>query len=375
MTADRPIPMLDLSRIHSPMKGELERAFREILERSNFINGPAVSGFEESLAAHVGAGAAVGVSSGTDALLVALMALKVGPGDEVITTPFTFFATAGCVARLGATPVFADIDPVTFNIDPASAARLVTDRTVGIIPVHLFGRCADMDPVLALAKERGLWVLEDAAQSIGATYRGRQAGTMGRVGTYSFFPAKNLGALGDGGAVVTDDEELAQEMRALRGHGAKVKYYHDLVGGNFRLDALQAALLAVKLPHLTTWEEGRRRVAARYLDLLGEVDGIELPREEPGSRHVFNQYVVRVEDRDGLMEELKKEKVGCAVYYPVSLHLQPCFGYLGYEPGSLPEAERACLEALALPVDPFLEEEAQDRVVAIVRRHLARLVR
>ncbi|HUT77304.1 MAG TPA: DegT/DnrJ/EryC1/StrS family aminotransferase, partial [Polyangia bacterium] len=294
MTRTRPIPMLDLARLHAPLVAELRRAFDEVLESGRFIGGPAVERFEQALAAHLGAEHAVGVSSGTDGLLAVLMALGAKPGDEIVTSPYTFFATAGAITRLGATPVFADIEPAGFNIDPAAVEAAVTDRTVGIVPVHLFGQTAGLDPILELAQRKSLWVLEDAAQAIGARYRERSAGTLGVAGVLSFFPAKNLGALGDAGAVVTEDAALAARLRALRQHGGARRYLHDEVGGNFRLDALQAAFLSVKLPRLRAWEEGRRRVAARYRELLGDIDGLALPAELPGRFHVFNQHVVRI---------------------------------------------------------------------------------
>ena len=364
-----PIPMLDIVRLHAPLAGALRRAFDETLAGGRFIGGPAVERFEAELADHVEARRAVGVSSGTDALLVALMALGVRPGDEVITSPYTFFATAGAIARLGARPVFADIEPDGLNIDPAAVEAAVTGATVGIVPVHLFGQTAALDPLVELAERRGLWVLEDAAQAIGARHRGRPAGAIGDAGIYSFFPAKNLGALGDAGAVVTGDDALADRIRALRQHGGARRYEHDEVGGNFRLDALQAAFLSVKLPHLAGWEEGRRRVAGRYRAGLGDVGGLELPEERAGRRHVFNQHVVRVGGgrRDALRGALADAGVASAIYYPRPLHLQPCFAGLGLREGDLPEAERAARETLAIPVDPLLSADDQDRVIAAVR--------
>ncbi len=300
-----------------------------------------------------------------------MMALGVKPGDEVITTPYTFFATAGCVSRLGARPVFVDLDPTTFNIDPAGIEAAITDKTVGIIPVHLFGQCAHMTAIGPLAKARGLWVLEDAAQSIGSAHKGAVAGTMGTAATFSFFPAKNLGALGDAGAVVTNDGDLAQRMRMLRGHGARQKYFHDMVGGNFRLDALQGAILTVKLPHLVSWEEGRRRVAAGYAEALSQVDGLTLPREAPGDRHVYNQYVIRCDRRDELREGLSQRGIGNAIYYPAPLSVQPCFADLGYAGGDFPVAERASAETLAIPVDPNLTAEQQQVVIDAIREVLS----
>lgn len=367
-----PIPMLDLWRLHAPIAQELRQAFDQTLQSGRFILGPMVEGFEQRLAAHVGVAHAVGTSSGSDALLAALTALGVGPGHEVVTSAFTFFATAGAIARLGATPVFADIDPATFDLDPDAAAAAVTERTVGILPVHLFGQCADLDPLLELAQARGLWVVEDAAQAIGAAYRGRPAGALGRAAALSFFPAKNLGALGDAGAVTTGDADLAAQVRSLREHGAGPKYHHQRIGGNFRLDALQAALLAVKLGYLEGWQAGRRRVAGRYAELLGDVDELTLPVEAEGRTHVYNQYVIRVHGgrRDGLRQALVEAGIGCAVYYPEPLHLQPCFASLGYGEGDLPQCERAARESLALPIDPQLSEDDQQRICGAIRRTL-----
>jgi dTDP-4-amino-4,6-dideoxygalactose transaminase len=366
MSAESTIAMLDMGRLHAPLEEALVSAFSEVLKSGRFIGGPVVERFEQELAEHVGAAHAVGVSSGTDALLVAMMALGVGPGDEVITTPYTFFATAGSISRLGARPVFVDIDPDSFNIDTDRIAAAITERTVGIIPVHLFGQCAKMDAPLALAEARGLWIIEDAAQAIGATYDNRQAGTMGTMGTFSFFPAKNLGALGDGGAVVTGDEALAEKVRALKQHGAHAKYTHEMVGGNFRLDAVQAALLSVKLPYLASWEAGRRQVAARYLELLGALDGLSLPVEGPAMHHVYNQFVLRTEARERLREALGQAGVASAIYYPAPLHVQRCFQALGYRAGDFEESERASRESLAIPIDPLLDQASLDRVAAVI---------
>ncbi len=362
------IPMLDLARLHKPLHGELTEAFRDTLESGRFIGGPNVERFEQALAAHVGAAHAVGVSSGTDALLVTLMALDVKPGDEVITTPYTFFATAGSIWRLGARPVFIDIDPITFNIDPSEIERAITGQTVGIIPVHLFGQCADMEPVLKLAEDHGLWVIEDSAQAIGAKYSGRPAGTMGTAGAFSFFPAKNLGALGDSGAVVTDDAALAEKVRILVHHGARQKYHHDTVGGNFRLDALQAALLLAKLPSLNLWEEGRRRNAGRYLELLSDLPGLKLPKESAGHRHVFNQFVIRHQKRDAVQGALRDADISSAIYYPRPLHLQECFASLNYKEGDFTQAERAASDSLAIPIDPNLDERGIEKIARVIRK-------
>jgi dTDP-4-amino-4,6-dideoxygalactose transaminase len=361
------IPMLDLARLHAPLAAELRSAFDETLASGRFIGGPAVERFEERLAAHVGARFAIGTSSGTDALLAALMALGVQPGDEVITTPFTFFATAGCIARLGALPVFTDIEPAGFHVDPAEIEARITARTVGVVPAHLFGACAAVDAIRAIARRRGLWVLEDAAQAIGAAHRGKAAGTFGVAGALSFFPAKNLGALGDAGAAVTDDPALADRIRLLREHGAARKNHHEAIGGNFRLDALQAALLSVELAHLAGWEERRRRVARIYAEALAGVGDLVLPTEAAGDRHVFNQYVVRTSRRDALAGALDAAGVGFAIYYPTPLHLQPCFAHLGHRAGELPNAERACREAIALPIDPLLTEDEQATVFSAVK--------
>jgi len=366
------IPMLDLVRLHAPIAEELRRAFDDTLASGRFVMGSVVARFEAALAARVGTSHAVGTSSGTDALLALLIALGAGPGDEVITTGYSFFATAGTIARVGAVPVFADIDPATYNLDPAAAAAAVSERTVGVLPVHLFGQAAEMDPLLELAAARGLWVVEDAAQAIGAVYRGRPAGALGRAAALSFFPAKNLGALGDAGAVLTDDAGLAEEVRVLREHGAATKYHHEIIGGNFRLDALQAALLEVKLPHLAGWQQGRRRVAASYAERLAGLDGLVLPQEADGRTHVFNQYVVRVTGgrRDALRDSLDRAGIASAVYYPEPLHLQPCFAGLGHCAGDLPEAERAARETLALPIDPLLAADDQQRICDAIEEAL-----
>jgi len=346
------IPLLDIVKMHAPIRAEILAAMTEVLDSGSYINGRYVERFEAQLAGHVGTRRAVGVTSGSDALIVAMMALGVKPGDEVVTSSFTFFATVGAIVRLGAKPVFADIDPVTFNIDPDRVEDSITDRTVGIMPVHLFGQSADMDKINAIARKHGVWVIEDAAQSIGALYRGRMCGAMGTAGTYSFFPAKNLGGIGDGGAVVTNDDELADKMLVIREHGSKPKYHHKVVGGNFRLDALQAAVLSVKLPHLGEWEEKRRKAAATYAGLLAGSELYVPPVEVRGCRHVFNQYELRVGQgkRDAAAAKLRDADIGHAIYYPIPLHLQECFAGLGCKKGDLPVTEKTCDEVLALPI-------------------------
>lgn len=359
------VPFLDLQAQYRTIRDEVEAAIRRVVESQRFILGPEVGAFEEEVATYCDAKHAVGVSSGTDALLAALMAADVGPGAEVVTTAYTFFATAGVISRLGATPVFVDIDPDTYNMDPGAAVEALTPRTRAIVPVHLFGRCAHMDPLLEAADREGLLVVEDAAQAIGARdARGRSAGSVGDAGCFSFFPSKNLGGFGDGGMAVTDDADFAESLRILRVHGGQPKYHHSVVGGNFRLDALQAAVLRVKLPRLSEWTEARRANAARYralFDSAGLVDRIALPEHVEG--HVYNQFVVRAPERDGLREHLAAHGVETAVYYPIPLHLQECFRGLGYRPGDLPASERAAEETLALPIYPELTERQQREVV------------
>ncbi|MGB9885731.1 MAG: DegT/DnrJ/EryC1/StrS family aminotransferase [Moorellales bacterium] len=369
------IPILDLTRQYESIKGEIDAAIRRVVTSGRFILGPEVEALEREIAQLCGTKHAVAVASGTDALLLALRAVGVGPGDAVIVPSFTFFATAGAVCNAGATPVFADVDPRTLNLDPAKVAeRLSSDpalraRTKAIIPVHLYGQAADMDDILALAREYGLYVIEDAAQAIGAEYRGRKAGAMGHLGCFSFFPTKNLGAYGDGGMVVTSDDELAERVRLLRVHGARPKYYHHLVGTNSRLDALQAAILRAKLPHLAEWTAKRQALAARYDELLRGIPGLTLPHRAPDRTHVFHQYTVRVAGgrRDALRAYLAERGIGTEVYYPLPLHLQPCFAHLGYREGDLPESKRASREVLSLPMFPELTREEQEYVAGAVK--------
>jgi len=367
------IPLLDLKAQYAAIKDEVKKAIDEVLESQVFILGPKVEELEKNIAAYSQTKYAVGVSSGTDALLVSLMALGIGPGDEVITTPFTFFATAGVISRLCARPVFVDIDPITFNIDPAKIERAITKKTRAIIPIHLFGQCADMDPILEIAKKHNLYVIEDAAQSIGAEYKGRKAGTIGDLGIFSFFPSKNLGGIGDGGMVVMNDKGLYEKVKMLRVHGMDPKYYHRTVGGNFRLDAIQAAALNVKLKYLDRWSQGRRDNARDY-DQKFKAAGlvkkglIETPKavyKDGGDKnyHIYNQYTIRAKDRDRLAAFLGEKAIGMDIYYPVPLHLQECFRNLGYKKGDLPVAEEAASSVLSLPVYPELTAEQKNYIV------------
>jgi dTDP-4-amino-4,6-dideoxygalactose transaminase len=368
MPYTQPIPLLDLKAQYAPIREEIRAAIDRVADAQYFIGGPEVEGLEREIAAYSSAAYGIGVTSGTDALIVALMALDIEPGDEVITTPYTFFATGGCIHRLGAVPVFVDIDPASYNIEPALIEAAITSRTRAIMPVHLYGQMADMDPIMDIAARHNLHVIEDAAQAIGAEYRGRRAGSIGHFGCFSFFPSKNLGGFGDGGMVTAQDEKLAHDARLLRNHGAEPKYYHKVVGGNFRLDALQAAVLRIKLTYLDGWTAGRQRNAARYRALFAErkLADIVLPAELPERRHIYNQFVIRTTRRDAVMAELKARKIGHEIYYPVPLHLQECFGGLGYRAGSLPESERAANETLALPIYPELTEEMQAAIVDAV---------
>ena len=366
------VPLLDLQAQYGPIRDDVLAAMTRVCDSQQFILGREVERLETELASMLGVRFAVGVSSGTDALLVAMMALGIGPGDEVITPTYSFFATAGSVARLGATPVLVDIDPATCNIDPAAVQAAVTPRTRAVVPVHLFGQSADMRPILELARARGIVVVEDAAQAIGATYEGALVGGLGEVGCFSFFPSKNLGAFGDAGLVTTNDEALAERVRLLRGHGMHPKYYHRFLGGNFRLDALQAAILRVKAPHLAAWTDARRRNADRYRTLFAArgLTGVGLPIERPGRRHIYNQFVIRVPERDRLRAVLAEEGVGTEIYYPVPFHLQECFAPLGYREGEFPHAEAAARETLALPIYGELTEAQQAHVVEAIARFM-----
>lgn len=402
--ADRPreklmeVPLLDLRAQFAAIEGEVRAAIDRVLETQRFILGPEVEALEAEVAEYCGCAFGIGVSSGTDALLAALMSIGVGPGHEVVTTPYTFFASAGSVARLGARPVFVDIDPRTFNIDPSSIEAVLTERTRAIVPVHLFGQMADMGPILDVARRNGLFVIEDAAQAIGAEDRGHRAGSLGHLGCFSFFPSKNLGGVGDGGLVTTNDAKLAERLRLFRNHGFQPKYHNKVVGGNFRLDALQAAVLRVKLRYLDGWTEARRANASTYRRLFREAQMtadsaalncmsqgcrrrgdcnleqggplVELPWEAPGKRHIYNQFVIRVRNRDGLVSHLKSKRIGCEIYYPVPMHLQECFRHLGHEKGDFPASECAASCSLSLPVYPELSQAMLETVVGSVREFL-----
>jgi dTDP-4-amino-4,6-dideoxygalactose transaminase len=364
------IPLLDLKAQYAPIRSEIREAMDRVCDLQHFILGPEVKALEEEIARYVGTKFAVGVSSGSDALIAALMAYNVGAGDEVICPTYTFFATAGAISRLGAKPVFVDIDAGTFNLNISQTLAKVSKKTKAIIPVHLFGRAVNIDPLM----KTGLPVIEDAAQAIGSKDdRGRSAGSVGPMGCFSFFPSKNLGGFGDGGLITTNDEKLWDLLQVLRGHGSKPKYYHKIIGGNFRLDALQAAVLRIKLKYLDRWSAGRRLNADRYRKLFkdaGLAGRITLPEDTPG--HIYNQFVIRGPNRDRLQEFLKEKGVGTEVYYPVPLHLQECFKDLGYKRGEFPVAEAAASDSLALPIYPELTEDQQKYVVAQIREFYSR---
>ena len=386
------VPLLDLSEQYRSLAQPIRDAIEEVLASQNFILGPKVDAFEKAICAYCGAPHAIGVSSGTDALLAILMALEIGPGDAVITTSYTFFATGGCIARVGATPIFVDIDPATYNISPAALEKYVAEnchsdqtgalrdkdnrRIRAILPVHLFGLCCDMTPILSVARKHNLIVIEDAAQAIGAEYRNDhpKAGTMGEAGYFSFYPSKNLGAAGDAGMIVCREEQLAHRLRVCRQHGMEQRYYHRFIGGNFRLDEIQAAILNVKLGSLDNWSAARRSAADFYREEFGRAgltDRITLPSEPYRNRgltnhHIYHQYVIRATQRDALREHLTKREIGTAIYYPLGLHQQACFAYLGYKEGDLSETERAARETLALPIYPELSRDAQRYVVQTI---------
>lgn len=380
------VPMLDLKAQYASMKEEIDRAISEVMEAQHFILGRWVEECERAIAEYCRCAHAVGVSSGTDALLICLMAEGIGPGDEVITSPYTFFATAGVIARVGARPVFVDIDPITYNLDPAQISSKITPKTRAIIPVHLFGQMAEMDAAVEVARKHDLIIIEDAAQAIGAEHNNRRAGSIGHYGCLSFFPSKNLGAAGDGGMVVTNDGTRAEKLMCLRAHGSKPKYHHKMIGGNFRLDTIQAAIVSAKLAHLDAWTTARQRNAERYRHLF-EDSGLSLgdarhfaadgSAEDAGrrlvlptvitNRHIFNQFIIRVTQRDRLRTHLHAQGVATEVYYPVPMHLQECFSYLGYSRGEFPESEKAAQQTLALPIYPELSEEQAHHVVHCIK--------
>jgi len=385
------VPLLDLSEQYRALEGQILAAIERVLASQRFILGPEGEAFERAVAAYCGSPHALGVSSGTDALLNAFMALGIGPGDAVITSAYSFFATGGCIARVGARPILIDIDPTTFNLSPAALESYIDNRcrkssgqlldengqTIrAIVPVHLFGVCCEMDRIHRISEQYQLDVIEDAAQALGAEYQTshmgvRKAGTMGEVGCFSFYPSKNLGAAGDAGLIICRDEKLAEKLRIFRQHGMERRYHHQFIGGNFRLDEIQAAILNVKLPHLEKWSAARRAAADRYrneFDQRGLTGKITLPAEPYRDRgltnhHIYHQYVVRTPKRDKLLEHLAKREIGTAIYYPIGLHEQECFAYLGYKKGDLPETERAAHETLALPIYPEISREAQQYVV------------
>jgi len=363
------VPLLDLDAQNGPLRPQILAAIERVCDSQRFIMGPEIEALERELAVLLGMEHAIAVSSGTDAVLLALMALGVGPGDEVITTSYSFFASAAAIVRLGARPVLVDIDAATFNLDPGQVAAAITPRTTAIIPVHLFGLSADLDPILHEADRRGIAVVEDAAQAIGATYKSRPVGGIGTLGCFSFYPTKNLGAFGDAGLVTTSDDRLAARVRLLRTHGMGPKDYHHVVGGNFRMDAVQAAVLRVKAPHLSEWTRARRDNAARYRALFHDagLDGtVTLPVEPADRVHIYNQFVIRTPDRDGLRRHLDGCGIGNAIYYPLPFHLQPCFAGLEYPRGSFPHAERAAAESLAIPIYSELTAPQQEAVVRAI---------
>ncbi len=369
------VPLLDLSEQNRELRPEIEAAIGRVLDSNGFILGAEVAALEQELAEYCGVRHAIGCASGTDALLLALMAFDIGPGDEVITTPYSFFATVSAITRLGATPVFVDIDPETFNLDVSRIEAKISDRTKAIQPVHLYGQCADMAALRAISERSGVPLVEDAAQAIGSEENGVRAGAMSDIGCFSFYPSKNLGGMGDGGFMTTDDDELAQKLRALRVHGSHERYFHKWVGLNSRLDGFQGAVLRVKLPHLDAWSRRRKENADRYRELFADAGLLEvvgLPFERPGVRHIYNQFVIRVpQRRDDLRAFLTDAGIGTDVYYPVSLHLQECFAYLGGKAGDYPESERASRETLAIPVFPELKPDQQDYVVAKIAEFFA----
>jgi dTDP-4-amino-4,6-dideoxygalactose transaminase len=365
--ANNKVPLLDLKAQYAPIREEVRKAVDEVLESQHFILGPKVASFEKAVAAYLGTPGAVGVANGSDAIVLALQARDVKAGDEVVTTPFTFFATAGAVARLGARAVFADISEKTFNLDAKAAVAAVTPKTKAFLPVHLFGRCAETEPLVAAGKQKGIFVLEDAAQSIGAERKGKKAGLLGDGATYSFFPSKNLGGVGDGGLVAGTDLAFLERVRRLRVHGGAKTYFHEEVGMNSRLDDIQAAVLEVKLKRLDAWTEGRRKNAAAYREMLKDVSEIVLPEDDPEGRHIYNQFTILADRRDALKEHLTAEGIGCAIYYPLCLHQQKCFENWGYQKGQFPVAERCAERALSIPIYGELTTAQLEQVAGTIR--------
>jgi len=365
------ISLIDLTKQYELLKEELHDSIEKVLKSGQFILGANVKTLEDEIAQYTGNKYGIGVANGTDALVLTLDALGIGPGDEVITSPFTFFASAECISRVGARPVFVDIDPLTYCMDVNQIEEKITERTKAIIPVHIFGQMVDMDPILAIAEKYGLYVIEDACQAIGASYKGKPAGSMGIAGCFSFFPTKNLGCYGDGGMVITSDEELAGKIRLLRAHGSPKKYYHERLGYNSRLDEIQAAILRVKLRYLDKWNEARRQKAAVYTEAFKDLP-VKTPYEAPYGRHVYHLYVMATSERDALSNYLKQKGIGCGIYYPLPLHLQPVYKELGYNKGDFPVAEKLCEEALAIPLYPELEEEKQQYIIQTIREFFER---
>lgn len=364
------VPLLDLKRQYAPIRAEIDRAVKQVLDHCGFIMGPELKAFESAAAEFCRTRHAIGVASGSDALLLALRACGVGPGDEVITSAFSFFASAGVIDHLGAVPVFVDIEPDTYNIDPALIEKAVTAKTKVIMPIHLFGQCADMDPILNIAATHGLKVVEDAAQAIGSQYKGRTAGAIGDMGCFSFFPTKNLGCAGDGGMITSNDDALADMVRILRQHGGRTEYVHEVVGYNSRLDTLQAALLLVKLPYLRTWTESRRHNAARYNAAFAGLP-LKIPTIRDWAYHIYNQYTVACDNREKLLTRLKDRQIGHKIYYPVPFHFQQCFAGLGYKAGDFPHAERAAKSVVSLPIFGEMTVAEQDEVIDAVVRFFA----
>lgn len=376
MTNITQVPLLDLKAQYKTIKHEIEPAVKEVMESQYFILGPKVKAFEDHTAEYCRTKYAVGVSSGTDALLIALMAIDIQPGDEVITTTYSFFATAGSITRLQAKPVFVDIDPDSYNIDPGKIEAAITEKTKAIIPVHLYGQTADMNPIMDIARKHNLYVIEDAAQAIGSEYKGgARAGSIGDIGCFSFFPSKNLGGFGDGGMVTANDEKLYQKLVYMRNHGAYPKYYHKMIGGNFRLDALQAVVLDIKLKYLDEWTAGRQKNADYYdagIKSRGLSNKVKTPVRLDGYRHIFNQYILQVDKRDSLVEYMKERNIGCEIYYPVTFNNQECFKYLGYKQGDFPAAEKAADKTLAIPIYPELSAEQKDYILDTIADFFSR---